>query len=37
MSDQHQPFEQLKQIDENGMEFWSARSTRVGSKEAERQ
>jgi len=26
MSDQHQLFEQLKQIDENGMEFWSARS-----------
>lgn len=26
MSDQHQPFEQLKQIDANGMEFWSARS-----------
>jgi DNA-damage-inducible protein D len=26
MGDQHQPFEQLKQIDENEMEFWSARS-----------
>ncbi|GAB2578857.1 MULTISPECIES: hypothetical protein [Nitrincola] len=26
MRDQHQPFEQLKQIDENDMEFWSARS-----------
>jgi DNA-damage-inducible protein D len=26
MSDQHQLFEQLKQIDSNGMEFWSARS-----------
>ncbi len=26
MSDQHQLFEQLKHIDENGMEFWSARS-----------
>jgi DNA-damage-inducible protein D len=26
MSDQHQLFEQLKQIDETGMEFWSARS-----------
>lgn len=26
MSDQHQLFEQLKKIDSNGMEFWSARS-----------
>lgn len=26
MSDQHQLFEQLKHIDENGMEYWSARS-----------
>lgn len=26
MNDQHQPFEQLKQTDANGVEFWSARS-----------
>ena len=26
MSEQHQLFEQLKQIDENGTEFWSARA-----------
>lgn len=25
-SDQHQPFEQLKQYDENGVEYWSARA-----------
>ena len=26
MNDQHQPFEQLKQMDENGFEHWSARA-----------
>lgn len=25
-NDQHQPFEQLKQFDENGVEYWSARA-----------
>ena len=26
MSEQHKPFEQLKQIDQNGVEYWSARA-----------